>query len=223
MNAGPPARTSAEPRWHRRKEARPAEILDAAMHEFTERGFAAARLEDIARRAGCTKGTIFLYFANKEELFKAIVREHLIPVLHQAEQRLEQHEGRASDLLRELVRARWELMVVSRFSAVPKLVMSEAGNFPELAQFFYDDVVSRSHTLFSRVLRSGIERGEFRADLDVAYVTRALMAPLLVAALWKHGMRSCARAEIDPETYFATSLELLMAGLAAPSNGGGTR
>src|SRR5512140_100777 len=95
----------AQPRWHRRKEARPAEILDAALQEFLAHGFAAARLEDIAKRAGCTKGTIFLYFASKEELFKAIVREHLVPVIEHAEEKVERHEGPAAELLRELVRS----------------------------------------------------------------------------------------------------------------------
>ena len=212
-------RDHAHPRWQRRKEARPAEILDAALQEFATRGFAAARLEDIARRAGCTKGTIFLYFANKEELFKAIVREYLLPAIDEAEARVASHDGPPSELLRELVRTRWDMMVHSRLSALPKLVISEAGNFPDLVQYFYDEVVARSHAVFARVLRAGVEQGEFR-DLDVQYVTRALMAPMIVAALWKHTIQRNSAIAIDPEKYFETSLDLLMTGLARPAAGG---
>jgi AcrR family transcriptional regulator len=219
MNPVPASHSSPEPRWHRRKDARPAEILDAALHEFLAHGFTAARLDDIARRAGCTKGTIFLYFESKEELFKAIVRERVLPVIQHSEKRVESHEGSATDLLRELVRARWDLMVNSPLSGVPKLVISEAGQFPDLVRFFYEEVIVRSHSVFARVLRSGIERGEFR-DLDAAEVTRALMAPILVSALWKHSIQPYVSLQVDPESYFETSLELLLAGLAAPAAGG---
>ena len=214
-----PTGKPGEPKWHRRKEARPAEILDAALHEFIAHGFAGSRLEDIARRAGCTKGTIFLYFQNKEELFKAIVLEHLLPVIKRAEERVERHEGTSRELLRELVRARWELMVNSPLSGMPKLVISEAGQFPDLVRFFYDEIVARSHAVFGRVLGTGIERGEFR-DLNVQHVTRALMAPIIMAALWKHSIQPYAMKDIDPQEYFETSLDLLLAGLAAPAAGG---
>ncbi|HTR98087.1 MAG TPA: TetR/AcrR family transcriptional regulator [Candidatus Acidoferrales bacterium] len=220
MSASSTPSNRAHPRWQRRKEARPAEILDAALQEFATRGFAATRLEDIARRAGCTKGTIFLYFENKEDLFKAIVRENLLPAIYEAEARAANHEGTPGELLRELVRARWDMMVNSRLSAVPKLVFSEAGNFPDLVRYFYDEIVARSHALFAKVLRAGIEQGEFRDDLDVMYVTRALMSPMLVAALWKHSVEGHSSLAIDGEKYYETSLALLLAGLAAPAAGG---
>ena len=130
--------------------------------------------------------------------------------------------GQQHEKLRELVHARWDQMVNSPLSGVPKLVISEAGQFPELVSFFYDEIIARSHALFARVLRDGIARGEFR-DLDVEYVTRALMAPLLVAALWKHSIQLHVTQEMDPEKYFDTSLDLLLAGLAAPAAGGNSR
>lgn len=222
MNRPAADRPTPEPRWHRRKEARPIEILDAALHEFLAHGFSATRLDDIAHRAGCTKGTIFLYFESKEELFKAIVHENLLPAIEQAEERAEQHEGSSSELLRELVRARWDLMVNSPLSGVPKLVISEAGQFPDLVRFFHEEIVLRSHAVFARVLRRGVERGEFR-DLDLEYVPRALMAPIIMAALWKHSIQPYAPLQVDPEKYFDTSFDLLLAGLAAPAPGGKSR
>ena len=222
MHRAEPGRPAAEPRWHRRKEARPAEIIEAALHEFLAHGFNAARLDDIAHRAGCTKGTIFLYFTSKEELFKAIVVEHLLPVIRKTEEQVDRHEGSADQLLRELVRARWDLMVNSPLSGLPKLVLAEGGQFPDLVRFFYDEIIARSHAVFARVLRDGVARGEFR-DLDVMLVTRALMAPLIMGALWKHSLQPYAMKDIDPEKYFETSLDLLLAGLAAPAAGGNAR
>jgi AcrR family transcriptional regulator len=211
-----------EPRWHRRKEERPAEILDAALHEFAARGYAAARLDDIAHRAGCTKGTIFLYFANKEELFKALVRDVVLPGIEQAEALAEKHEGTSMELLRELMKARWRMMVDSRSSALPKLMFTEAGTFPELARFYIEEVGARGHAVVNRVLRQGIERGEFR-DVDTEMVAKVASAPLLVAALWKHSFQPHCNVALDSERYFDAALDLLLAGLAAPAAGGNTR
>ena len=206
------------PRWRRRKEARPAEILDAALHEFVTRGFAATRLEDVAKRAGCTKGTIFLYFPSKEELFKAIVRETVLPRIQQAEWLVEQHKGSYRDLLGKLMRARWESVVNSKASCIPKLMFAEAGNFPELAKFHFDEVVSRSQAVIEGVLRAGTAAGEFR-ELDAESVARVAVSPLLMAAMWKHSFEAHGVVRIDPERFFAASLDLLLRGIARTPDG----
>ena len=213
---------AVEPRWHRRKEARPAEILDAALHEFAAHGYAAARLDDIAHRAGCTKGTIFLYFENKEELFKALVRDVVLPGMEQAEALVANHKGTSMELMRELMKARWELMVDSRSSALPKLMFAEAGTFPELARFYVEEVGARGHALVNRVLREGVARGEFR-DMDTEMVAKVASAPMLVAALWKHSFQPHCHVALDSERYYNAALDLLLAGLAAPAAGGNTR
>jgi len=218
MVQNPAEREHAEPRWHRRKDDRPIEILDAALHEFSTRGFSAARLEDIARRAGCTKGTIFLYFANKEELFKALVRHAVVPAIEQSESLAERHEGSCADLLRVLMRSRWEMMVNSPVGAMPKLLFAEAGNFPEISRFYMQEIVARSQALIERVIRSGIESGEFR-DVDAPAVTRVAMAPLLVASLWKHSFEN-QEIGIEPEHYFAAALDLLVSGIVRTQSGG---
>lgn len=218
MNSTPTP--SSEPRWHRRKEARPAEILDAALEEFGARGFAAARLEDIARRAGCTKGTIFLYFQSKEDLLKELTRHVVVPRLELAEQIVEQHEGSMRELLEKLLRSRWETMTTSAVSRMPKLIFAEAGNFPDLARFYHQEVIARSHALVERVLRAGIERGEFR-DMDVANVARAAVAPILMGAMWKHSFAPHLPEVADMQPFFETSLDLLLRGIArAPITGG---
>jgi AcrR family transcriptional regulator len=208
------------PRWHRRKQTRPAEILDAALDEFVARGFAAARLEDIARRAGCTKGTIFLYFPTKEELFKALVREFVVPRIQQAEQTVEQHEGPVRDLLEKVLRTRWEGLLNSRLSGLPKLMFAEAGNFPEISRFYHDEVVVPSQAVVKRILELGIQRGEFRA-IDVNSVALLTVAPMLTASLWKHSFAHCAPSYADAQAYFDTSLEILLRGIAREASPGG--
>ena len=219
MHRHAPEREHAEPRWHRRKEERPAEILEAALHEFVTRGFAATRLDDVARRAGCTKGTIFLYFANKQELFKAMVRQTVLPRIQQAETLVEQHRGSQRDLLVQLMRSRWEAVVNSRTSGLPKLMFAEAGNFPELAKFHFDEVVSRSQAVIQGVLRAGIAAGEFR-ELDAESVARVAVSPLLMAAMWKHSFEAHGVVRIDSERFFEASLDLLLRGIARTPDGG---
>ncbi|MBI5168604.1 MAG: TetR/AcrR family transcriptional regulator [Candidatus Eisenbacteria bacterium] len=209
-----------EPRWHRRKEARPAEILEAALVEFGSKGFAKTRLDDIAARAGCTKGTIFLYFANKEELLLAIARQYVLPRLEKAEQIVEAHQGTMRELLVVLLRTRWDAIACSNISMLPKLIFSEAANFPELARLYHDEIIARSHGLIERVLREGVARGEFR-EMDVANVARAAVAPILMAALWKHSFAPHLENGHEIAPFFETSLDLLLRGIARTDSTGG--
>ncbi|MCC6350431.1 MAG: TetR/AcrR family transcriptional regulator [Candidatus Eisenbacteria bacterium] len=210
----------ANPRWHRRKETRPAEILEAALQEFVERGYAATRLDDIARRAGCTKGTIFLYFATKEELFKAVVREHVVPRILQAEQTVEQHAGSARELLEKVLRTRWQTLYHSELSGLPKLMFAEAGNFPDLARFYHDEVIARSQAIVKGIVQRGIERGEFR-PVDAHSIALVASAPMLMAALWKHSFSHCVPSYADARAYFEASLDNLLSGLTHTGTTGG--
>src|SRR6476659_1734794 len=130
-----PCPIDTKPRWERRKDARPQELLEAAIDLFVERGYAATRLEDVARRAGVSKGTLYLYYENKDELFKAVVRGSIVPVIGEAE---------------------------ASVSGIIKLVTAEAGNFPELASFYQEEVINRGTRATASMLERGIARGEFR-------------------------------------------------------------
>ncbi len=116
-------------RWARRKEARPQELLAAALDLFVERGFAATRLDDVAARAGVSKGTLYLYFANKEELFKAVVRENMLPVLDEAADLIQQHEGDSATLFQDIMLGWWERVGNTKVSGITKLIMAESGKF----------------------------------------------------------------------------------------------
>lgn len=206
--------TAASPR-QRRKEARPAELTAAALELFVERGFAATRLEDVAARAGVSKGTLYLYFASKEELFMAVIQNGLLPVLAQGEQMMAQHRGDASSLLRELILRWWQLVVNTPLSAIPKLIISESGNFPEVARYFHEQVGSRKDQLLGGVLQKGMQSGEFRR-LDIPTTIDLISAPIMMRVLWRYSLQACgSTGQPDDEVYLNTYLDLLLNGLRA--------
>jgi AcrR family transcriptional regulator len=198
-------------RWRRRKEARPDEILAAALESFAARGFAATRLEDVAARAGISKGTLYLYFKSKEELFEAVVRARLLPNLERVEALAASFEGPSALLLERLLLTIGGV-VGSQIGAIPKLVIAEAGNFPDLARFYLDEVVRRGLRLIGTILRRGIARGEFRA-IDVDHAVYCVIAPMLIAALWKNSLEAYDDASLDAEALARAHLDLLLRGL----------
>ena len=209
------------PRWQRRKDARPSEILAAALAEFVEHGYAATKLEDVGRRAGITKGTLYLYFENKEALFKAVVRETIVPLLAAAERMVDDHTGSPEQLMRRLVLQWWDSLDAAQLAGIPKLVVSEASNFPELAQFWFDEVVQRGRQIFAGVMRRGIEGGAFR-QVDVDLAVRTVLAPVLMAAIWKHSFQACEHERFAVQPYLDASIDIYLRGIAAPGTGSGT-
>ena len=201
-------------RWTRRKEARPEEITAAALELFVERGFANTRLEDVAARAGISKGTLYLYFANKEELFKAVVREALVARLVEFRGQIEQFQGTTFELLRLMFRIWWERIGSTRISGIPKLIISEAQNFPEIARFYVNEVVRPGRETLAAVVRRGVERGEFR-DVDAETVAHLLAAPMLQIALWRNSLEPCSDEKIDPQALLEAHVDMLSRGLAA--------
>src|SRR5450830_2192338 len=131
----------------RRKEARPGELLEAALDLFVEKGFAATRAEEVAARAGVSKGTLFLYFTSKEELFKAVVRENISGRFQEWNAEFENFQGSSADLLRYCLTAWWERIGSTKASGITKLMMSEARNFPELATFYEHEVIQPGNAL----------------------------------------------------------------------------
>jgi AcrR family transcriptional regulator len=200
-------------RWRRRKAARPAEILAAALSSFAERGYAATRLDDVAARAGVTKGTLYLYFPSKEELFKAVVRQSVVPNIARNEAMVAESNEPSVVLLEKLVR-QWVEMARTPMSALPKLIFTEAGNFPDLARFYLDEVAGRGLRLLQRVLERGVERGEFR-PLDTAVAARCVVAPMLIAMLWRHSFERHDHCNVDIAALCHTHIELLKHGLGA--------
>ncbi|MBV6323987.1 TetR/AcrR family transcriptional regulator [Duganella violaceipulchra] len=205
-----------KPRWERRKDARPQELLAAALDQFVERGYAGTRLEDVAKRAGVSKGTLYLYFANKEELFKAVVRENIVHAIGEAEQEAAVFDGPSAELLRAILMKWWNQICSTHLAGITKLMLAEGNNFPELAQFYNEDVVARGNGLIASVLVRGIARGEFR-PVDPAVMTPVLVAPVLMLMMWTHSfMPTCEMPPIDPQAFMNTLIDVTLRGLEAP-------
>jgi AcrR family transcriptional regulator len=202
-----------EPRWTRRKHARPEEITAAALESFVERGYAATRLEDVAQRAGISKGTLYLYFANKEELFKAVVREALVSPIAEIRGVVDHFDGSTFDLLRMMLFGWWERVGATRVSGIPKLIFAEAGNFPELARFYVAEVVDPGHEVIAAIVKRGIARGEFRA-VDPDYAAQMIAAPMVFIIMWCRSLEQHATRKIEPLRYLETHFEMLRHALA---------
>jgi len=203
-------------RRERRKEARPGELLDAALDLFVEKGFAATRSEEVAVRAGVSKGTLFLYFPSKEELFKAVVRENLSGRFAEWEDEFRNFEGTTAEMVRYCMKVWWERIGATRASGITKLMISEARNFPELAAFYQQEVIRPGTDLLRRILQRGVDSGEFRA-IDVDYAVFGLVAPMIFLIMMKHSLGACAPQDyqLDPEHYVQTQVDLLLQGLCA--------
>ena len=206
----------------RRKEARPAELMAAALELFVEKGFVGTRLEDVAARAGVSKGTLYLYFDSKEALFKAVIKEGILPILEQGAGLVDGFKGSAADLLRALINEWWQRIGSTHLAGVPKLMISEAGNFPELATYYHDTVITRGRELMRRTLQRGIASGEFRA-VDVETAIDVIFAPVLMLLIWRYSLGACCGTAHDPQVYLNTHLDLALNGLATPKPRSGRR
>ena len=205
---------SVRAKRERRKEARPGELLAAALDLFLEKGYSATRVEEVAQRAGVSKGTLFLYFSSKEELFKAVVRENMSGHFKAWGEELITYEGTSEELLRYCMTSWWERIGSTKASGIPKLMMSEAGNFPELIRFFQQEVVQPGNDLIQRILQRGVERGELQ-PVDPVYGIYSLLAPMVFLNLWQHGQGSCgdSRVTLNPEQFIASQIQILLHGL----------
>lgn len=207
QGSGPSAK-----RWVRRKETRPQELVSAALDLFVARGYAATRLEDVASAAGVSKGTVYLYFASKEALFKAVIQENLLPVLAEGEAFIDTFEGTSEALLHEILMGWWERIGESPASGLTKLLIAESGNFPDLVQYYSVEVIERYDRLFASILARGVARGDFR-ETDVHQTTLALVAPMLFLKMWKHSFGICASKALEPKVFITHMVSLVLYGL----------
>lgn len=184
-----------DPRWRRLPEERPNQILDAALSVFAEHGIDAAKLEEIAARAGVSKGTIYLYFCSKEELFREVVRRKVGPAIASADQS-SGTEGSAEDQLRSYLAQQWECLGREDSEGWVRLVVLELHKYPDLASFHWDEVVTRSNRILGDIIRRGIASGEFR-QADPETTVRMIKALILMHVLWT-GPRAPAPPEHRP-------------------------
>lgn len=204
---------AGHPKWRRRAEARPGEIVQAAFEVFAEKGFAAAKLDEIAARAGVSKGALYLYFETKQDLFSAVVREAVAPNLDMVEAALAQATLPFPDLLRLLFARIGQVITTSRLGSVAKLVIGESRNFPELARVWHDEVVSRALTAVSAAIRRGQERGEVRPG-DPRLHAFSIVGPLLTGVIWRETFTPVGAPAVDLEALIAQHADTVLLGLA---------
>jgi len=202
--------TAAVPR-RRRKEARPQELTAAALALFVEKGFAATRLDEVAARAGVSKGTLYLYFDSKDALFKAVIQEGVVPAIAAGEALLEEHDDPVV-LLRAILFGWWERIGSTELGGVVKLMMSEARNFPEVAAYYDEAVIQRGLGLIRRAVSRGIARGVFR-PVDLDSIGTLLIAPLLHLAVWRNSFGACCGPATHIDRYLESYFDLILNGL----------
>ncbi|MSQ65868.1 MAG: TetR/AcrR family transcriptional regulator [Limnohabitans sp.] len=196
----------------RRKEARPQELLDAALALFVEKGFAATRVEEIATRAGVSKGTLFLYFNSKEDLFKAVIRSNLADHFPVWNKEFADFTGSTAAMVHYAMQSWWERIGNTTASGITKLVTSEASNFPDVVQFYEAEVMRPGHELFKKILQRGIDNGEFRA-FDTDSAVYSLVTVIVFLSMWKHSLSpNCASSILQPEIFLRNHVDALMHG-----------
>jgi AcrR family transcriptional regulator len=197
-------------RKERRKEQRPEEIVEAAMEEFAARGYAGTRLDDVAARAGISKGLVYVYFRTKEELFKAVIRTFLVPRVESLRVQIEASEETSEALIRGPLLELMKQVVRSRLSQVVRLLIAEGPKHPDLTAYYHDQVVRRGISVLRSIIDRGIERGEFR-PAAVKDFPQLVVAPVLMALVWKLLMER--HQHLDAESMLDAHIEMLLCAL----------
>lgn len=202
----------AEPKWQRRADERPREICAAALDVFAQRGFAAAKLDEIARRAGVSKGTLYLYFKDKAALFRAVVRDSIAPNVEGMTSALESLDAPFADVIRMFLAGFADREARLPVGAVAKIVIGESRNFPELARVWHDEIVSKAIAALAGFIQRAQERGEVRAG-DPRLYALSLMGPMVLGALWRATLVPAGAGPLDLHALARQHAETVLRGL----------
>lgn len=202
---------TGEPKFRRRKADRPGEIVDAAFAVFAEKGFAAAKLDEIARRAGVSKGAVYLYFETKEDVFRAVVEQAIAPNISAVKAMVAAHPGPLSELLRGVAAHMAGIVESTPLGGVLKMVVGEARNFPEIARVWHDELVSQALGAMAAAIEAAQARGEVRPGDPRAFALQ-LIAPLLVAVLWRETFVPIGAQPFDLPALMRQHVETLLRG-----------
>lgn len=192
------AQKNDAPHWQRKKEQRPAEIIQAARTLFVSQGYSATKVADVAKQAGVQPGTLYVYFENKEALFKAVIESSLAPVFETANTLIANFHDSPQDLIRMLVQEYWNLMESDACRGIPKLITTEAENFPELAKFYTDKVLAPAKQLIYRILEYALEKKEIQL-LNMEMTSRVIMLTLHEMLIYSHSFAEHEEHPISPK------------------------
>jgi AcrR family transcriptional regulator len=208
--------TQGNPKWQRRTHERPREICAAALDVFAEKGFAAAKLDEIARRAGVSKGTLYLYFKDKEDLFRAVVRNSIAPNVGALTSALASVDAKFEDIVRMFLAGFAEREGRLPLGAVAKIVIGESRNFPELARVWHDEIASRAIAALAGFVERAQQRGEVREG-DPRLYAFSLMGPMVLGALWRATLVPAGGQPLDLHELARQHAETVLRGLLADS------
>ena len=201
-----------QPRWRRRKEERPGDIVAAALSVFAEKGFAGTRIEEIARRAGVSKGTLYLYFETKEDMFRAVVREVVVPNVETVRATFLSLDLPFADVLRMFLPKFAEIVTRVPVGAVAKMVVGESRNFPELAKVWHDDVILKAVGLIAELIERAQAKGEVRPG-DPRTHAFSIMGPMRIGVLWRETFTPIGGAALDLPAIARQHAETVLGGL----------
>jgi AcrR family transcriptional regulator len=208
-----------EPKWRRRKQARPGEIVEAALEVFAEKGFAAAKLDDIARRAGISKPTLYLYFDTKEEIFRAVAWAAVASLLEALESTAEGPDAPFAELAPKLLSRAAGMMTGGRVPAIARMVIGESRNFPDLARIWHDDVIASVIGLVTGIIARAQARGEV-APGDPRFHAFSLMGPMVIAMLFREVFGGVGANPPDLRALADQHARTVLRGLLMPATGG---
>ena len=201
----------AEPRYQRRKEERPQEITDAAFSVFAEKGYASARVDEVAKRAGVSKGLLYLYFKTKEELFKAVIKSVVIRRLDALLLAVEETELSSEEFIRGQLLDFMKRVPHSPIAAVIRLLISEGHKHPDLVDYYWDNVVSKGLAAISAFLERGVRRGEFK-DTAITKQPHLVLAPMMLSMIWRILF---TRRTLDTDKLMETQIDMILAYIKA--------
>jgi AcrR family transcriptional regulator len=203
------------PTRRRRKDARPGELIDAALAAFAQAGFGGTKIDDIAQRAGVAKGTVYRYFATKDELFEAVVRENITPLFLHLDAMIDDAPGSASDQLTAIVQRIYaELIDHPVRRAVMQILIAEGSRFPHLTEFYQREVLAKGKQILRKVIKHGVDSGEFRKTLAIGH-PEVIMGPAILAAVWKMSFEQASPLNI--QQFMKAHLDIVLNGLRSRS------
>jgi len=203
-------------KWQRRKDARPAELLEAALDIFFEKGFAAARLEDIAARAGVSKGTIYLYYASKDDVFEALVQAIPLPNIESLRALAADASIPADKMLRQALTLMGSVLRDERMMKFPRLIIGEGGRFPKLAESYKRQVISRGVNILTSIIERGIAEGSFR-NVDPKHAAFNAFSPIVFCAIWRTTFEHFDNEPLNAEAFVAQHIDTFLRGITVGS------
>ena len=199
-------------KWQRRKDDRPDEILAAALGLFVRKGFVSTTMDDIAKKAGVSKGTVYLYFPSKDSLFKTIVHELMVPKIAEVEVFIAAYEGSQSELLKLVISKWWTTVNSSGLAGIPKLILTEADKFPALTKLYVKEVIHRIQIILVTIINTGIQSKEFRRT-DPVLSARVIMSSLVYFSIWHITLKKYDQKDLTVENLIEQQIEIILNGI----------